>query len=91
MKEYKVIPHKSIGPVQLGMSRNEVREILGEPSYIEDAHVKWEINFPDKDCFFNNAFQISYDANLKAEFIEISAEPDYTVTFDGISVHSAQP
>jgi hypothetical protein len=91
MKEFKVIPHESIGPARLGMTRDEIRGVLGTPSCVEDAHVKWDIQWPDKDYFFNNAFQVSYDADLKAEFIEVSSEPDFTVTFDGVPVHESRP
>ena len=91
MREFKVIPYKAIGPAKLGMTRAEIRKVLGEPSSVEEAHVKWGIEFPDKDYFFKNAFQVSYDANLKAEFIEISGEDGYIVTFDGIPVHSSPP
>ena len=89
MKEFKVIPYEAIGPVRLGMTRDRVRQVLGRPSCVRDAQVKGEIHFPNKDYFFNNAFQISYDADLKAEFIEIAAESDYIVTFDGVRVHHA--
>jgi hypothetical protein len=91
MHEFKVIPHSSIGPIQLGMVRDEVRQILGEPSSVEVAHVKWDIPWPDRDFFFNNAFQVTYDSTLKAVHIEASADSSYTITFDGVSVHDASP
>ncbi|MBN2587390.1 MAG: hypothetical protein JXA64_07405 [Candidatus Fermentibacteraceae bacterium] len=91
MKEFKVRPHESIGPARLGMTREDIRAALGIPSHIEAAHVKWGIRFPDKDCFYDNAFQVSYGGRMKAEFIEVSSRPDYTVTFDGVPVHGSPP
>jgi hypothetical protein len=91
MKEFKVRPHESIGPARLGMTRQDIRAALGTPSHIETAHVKWGIGFPDKDCFYNNAFQVSYGSRMKAEFIEVSSQPDYTVTFDGVPIHGSPP
>ena len=55
MTDFRVIPHEAIGPARLGMTREEIRAVLGVPSYVEAAYVKWNISFPDKDCFFNNA------------------------------------
>ena len=86
MQEFQVIPHRSIGPIQLGMGRDEVRRILGEPSSIEAANEKWGIQWPDRDFFFNNGFQVTYDSELKAVHIEAAAESAYIVTFDGIHV-----
>ena len=91
VREFNVIPHEAIGPARLGMARDEVREVLGTPSHVENAHVWYDIPFPDKDCFFRNAFQVHYDADLKAEFIEASAEDAFVVTFDGVPVHESDP
>ncbi|HAH46851.1 hypothetical protein [Gimesia sp.] len=91
MLTFEVKPRHSIGPVHLGMSREDVRSILGEPSYVQNAYENWGIHFPDKDCFFKNAFQVSYNLELSANFIEVSAESNYLVTFDKIPVHDAAP
>jgi len=92
MNEFKAVPHSGVGPVQLGMPRKEIREILGEPSAVDVACKQWGIEFPDKDCFCGNALQVSYDASLRAELIEVaSSESEYTVTFDGVPVHTAPP
>ncbi len=91
IQEFAVIPRCSIGPIQLGMSREDVRQILGPPSSVQNAYEKWGIQFPDRDHFFRNAFQVSYDHNLRAEFIEVSAEEGYLVTFEGIHVHASAP
>ncbi len=91
MIEYRVVPHDSIGPVRLGMSRNDVRLALGEPSISEKAEIRWGIPFPDKDYYFDNSFTVNYDKSLNVEFIEVSSNPNYIVTFDGIDVHNSPP
>jgi hypothetical protein len=88
MHYWEVVPLESIGPVQLGMSQEEVRAVLGEPSYIEQAYERWGIAFPDKDCFFRNAFQVSYDRDMRADFIEVSKSQDFIATYEGLEVHT---
>jgi len=73
------------------MCRDEVRQILGQPSSAEAAHEQWGIQWPDRDFFFNNGFQVTYDSEFKAVHIEACGEPDYTVTFDGIPVRDSPP
>jgi hypothetical protein len=91
MREFEVIPHTAIGAVQLGMTREEIRQILGKPSHVQSAYERWGIQFREKDYFFKNAFQVSYDSDMNAEFIEVSSESDYIVTLDGINVHASPP
>ncbi|QDV17803.1 hypothetical protein Pan153_24580 [Gimesia panareensis] len=88
MHHWEVIPLESIGPVQLGMSQEEVRAVLGEPSHTEQAREKWGLSFPDRDCFFRNAFQVSYNQELRADFIAVSQDRDYIVTYEGLAVHT---
>jgi hypothetical protein len=91
VREFIITPHDSIGPAKLGMSRSAIRQALGETSHVDAAQERWGISFPDKDYFLENAFQVSYDANLEAEFIEASSSPHYVVTFNGIDVHKSDP
>ena len=72
-KEFPVIPEKSIGPISLGMKKSEVRKILGEPEYVEEAHEKWGIQFPDKDCFCESCFQVRYTKEKEVGDIQASA------------------
>ena len=74
---YEIIPHMGIGPVKLGMSREEVKEALGVKNY---SGSNGEI-----DYYFNNSFQIEFESN-KADFIGVSYHPDYTVTYRGMNV-----
>ncbi len=91
MNEFKVIPHKGIGPVDLGMTREQVRAVLGAPSHEDAAREKWGISFPAKDYVLNNAFQVSYDSEMNVEFIEAGSDPAFEVTIDGVPVHSSSP
>lgn len=91
MYEFKVISFKSIGPAKLGMSREQIREVLGVPYSIEEAEERSGINWPDTDYYFRNALRVSYNDNLMVDNIEISSEPDYVVTFEGMSVLEVHP
>ena len=78
---YEVIPHMGIGPVKLGMSREEVKEALGVKNY---SGSNGEI-----DYYFKNSFQIEFESN-KADFIGVSYHPDYTVTYQGMNVFDTE-
>jgi hypothetical protein len=92
MVEFKIIPHEAIGPARLGMTREEIRKIFGNPVHIEVTYVQSGIRFPDRDSFFSHGgFQVHYDSDLRVEFIEVAAEPDYMITFDGIPIHDSAP
>ena len=75
--DYEINPHIGIGPVKLGMNREEVKEALGAENY---SGSNGEI-----DYYFNNSFQIEFEEN-KADFIGISYHPNYTVTYNGVNV-----
>ncbi|MEO3879468.1 hypothetical protein [Rheinheimera fenheensis] len=87
MNNYEVEPYVGIGPVKLGMTRREVRELMGEPSAVQDAYEKWGIKFPDKDYFYENCFQISYSERGTVNFIEASMNFRYCVVYLGLDVH----
>src|SRR5688572_460758 len=89
MRQLALIPHDSLGPVKLGSPRDEVRRVLGPPSHTEEPRERWGISFPAKDCFIDNALQVSYDEDQVAEFIEASRHDSFVVTFDGVPVHTS--
>ena len=33
MKDFDIVPHQGIGPIPLGMTREEVREVFGTPDH----------------------------------------------------------
>lgn len=79
--QFEINPHIGIGPVKLGMSREEVKAALGAKNH---SHSEGEL-----DYYFENAFQIEFVDN-KADFIGVSDEPDYTVTYEGVNVFDTQ-
>ena len=87
MLTFHAVLLKAIGPVELGMTREEVRSFLGEPCSTSEAHEKWGIRFPDKDCFIDNAFQVEYSPAGCACFIETSMHESYRVEFSSLDVH----
>lgn len=91
MNTYIVIPHEGIGPVKLGMTRLEVRGVLGTPSAVQEAHEKWGIEFPDKDYFLDNAFQVEYSDHGRVCFIEASKHDAYRIEYLGFDVHRDDP
>lgn len=91
MNTYTVTPHHSIGPIRLGMTRGEVRLVFGEPSAVQEAHEKWGIKFPDKDYFFDNAFQVSYSKSGLVDFIETAKHQSYRIEYLGFDVHRDSP
>lgn len=53
--DYEIKPHVKIGPVKLGMKRQEVKDALGAKKYSGSNG--------DIDYYFNNSFQIEFDDN----------------------------
>jgi hypothetical protein len=79
--EFKIEPHRGIGPVSLGMSRAEVAAIMdlaggGSP----------QSKSKSTDCFFENAFQVSFDEIGIADFIEVSNNVQLVFSFKGHDV-----
>ncbi len=87
MKNFIVVPHSCIGPIQLRASPDEVRKNIGDPEITEEAHEKWGIEFPAKDYFFEASLQVSYDREMKVDCIVAAQHVSYRVIFDGVVVH----
>jgi hypothetical protein len=73
---FDLIPHTGANDIKLGMSREEVRKILGKPEYSAEKSTfefqEISIPTPAKDGYFNNELQITFDDNGNADFIEFS-------------------
>lgn len=85
-KRFDIIPHVGAGDIKLGMPREIIREILGEPEYSSEKSVldygDFSIPVPAKDGFLENEIQITFDDNNKADFIEFSGRgAKYTDVF----------
>jgi hypothetical protein len=82
MLTFSIRPLVGMDPIKFGMVRSEVRNILadlGQP--------KATLRPPNTDCFFRNAFQVSYGEDGRVEFIETAASTDFRVQFHGCSLH----
>lgn len=70
MRDYTVQPFVGVGPVRLGMSRDEVRSAMPEPS---EPFRKGLTSRHETDAFHQNAFQVFYDGEPPTvEYIELS-------------------
>src|SRR5687767_12420352 len=67
-------PHIGAGNLNLRMTREELRSILGQPEYSSEKSVleygDFSIPIPAKDGYFENELQITFDDDNKADFIE---------------------
>jgi len=72
----EVNPLIGIGPVHLGMTRVQVRAVLGEPN-----------NSQGNREFFPIGLTVSFDLSGTAEFIESSRSKGCAVYFRGVPVH----
>jgi hypothetical protein len=68
MRIWLFVPGEAIGPLRIGMKREEVRRILGEPSAVRAARQQRGISFPETDYFWENSLQITY-AQDRVDFI----------------------
>ena len=79
--ELIIQPHVGIGPVRLGMKRDEIRNILeglgGGKPVAKSAHT---------DCFFRNSLQVSFEPDESASFIEVYSDAQWTCLFEGADV-----
>lgn len=71
-------PHTGAGNINLGMTKDEIRSILGQPEYSSKKSVMgygdFPIPIPAKDGYFKNELQITFDDNNRADFIEFSGK-----------------
>ncbi|MCX2743341.1 hypothetical protein OO013_05660 [Mangrovivirga sp. M17] len=88
----EIKPHSGAGKLIFGMTRSEIREVMGKPEYSSEKSTidydDFSIPVPAKDGYFSNCIQISYDINNQAEFIEFSGkdEEQITILFYGVDV-----
>jgi hypothetical protein len=66
--EVEVSPGQGIGPLKLGMTRAEVKAIVGEESFCKDSLV----------YYLDNALQVDF-VNGKAAFIQLSCHTDKAI------------
>ncbi|MCA8993088.1 MAG: hypothetical protein KDA88_13950 [Planctomycetaceae bacterium] len=76
MKTFEIEPLKGVGPVRFGMSRDEVRKLLGTPDSVNDNR-EW----------FLDGFAVDYDSTGKVEFVEFAISSKFRVAFKGKCLH----
>lgn len=68
----EVLPNIGIDQISLGISRDEVREIMNFK--FKEFNKTEDLN-NSTDAYLDNSFQIFYDSNNKVDFIEVSYNP----------------
>ena len=84
MQNYAIVPLRSAGPALLGASRAEVQAVLG-PNF--QSFYKTPSSTHPTDAWHGGSFQVFYRGEPPvAEYIELSASPEFTVQLLGQSV-----
>lgn len=85
--DFDVVPLSGIGPVRLGMMRQDVRSALPAPVV---SFARWQAEPDSTDAFLGNAFQVDYDASGGVEYIELSRGGPFTVRYKGVSLFDTE-
>lgn len=87
MEHFEIKPLVGIGPVRLGMTREESRRAMGRTP---DSFQKSPTDPPTTDAYFESAFQVFFDEHDRVEYIELSgpAAP-FAALYRGKDVHRA--
>ena len=83
MTEFTIIPVEKAGPVSLGMNRQQVRAALNVPVV---SFKKTSTSASATDAFLEHTFQVFYDENDCAEYIELSNGGPFIALYKGVSV-----
>ncbi len=82
MIHFEIHPLEGIGPIKLGMWRHEVHKVFDAPFH---SFKKRDNDLVD--AFFNNTFQIFYDASGQyVDYIELSSNPEVAAIYKGKNV-----
>lgn len=78
---FNIEPHRGIGPVSFGMTREEVAKAMtairgGNP----------EKRNEETDCYFRNSFQVSFGNAGTADFIELASDKSFGAMLNGRDV-----
>lgn len=85
MKRFNAVPHIRLGPVKIGATRAEVRDVMGAP---ENTFKKSAASAQPTDAWFQSAFQVFYTPVGTVEFIEVSGNAGIEVICFGEAVFS---
>jgi hypothetical protein len=73
-KIFTIVPHKGVSPIWFGMSREQVKKVIGKPLDGRKA--------ANVDCFYQSDVQISYGTDGLVEFVEIARNSKVFVLFE---------
>jgi len=77
VSEFEIRPHVGVGPVLLGMTREEVHRVLGSP----DRLIR-----ENRESFLDGVF-VDFTPEGRAELIELANSPRFRAVFDGVWLH----
>ncbi len=84
MRAYDVTPKIGVGPVRLGMHRDEVRAAMDQEP---ERFMKAETCRYETDAYHHSAFQVSYEGDEpRVEFIELSREGGFIALYRAMDV-----
>ncbi|GGP60229.1 hypothetical protein [Shewanella saliphila] len=78
--EFLIKPHDGIGPIKLGMSREQVKELFVVFFTLSDGA---------SDFYFDSCFQIEFENDL-VDFIGVSQNEHYRLMFGGIDAFDVE-
>jgi hypothetical protein len=82
--DYEVIPHVGVGPVRLGMPRDQVRSLMPGPCR---PFRKGPDALHETDAFHESGFQVFYGGTAPvAEYIELSRDSGFRALYCGVDV-----
>ena len=90
--KFNLTPHIGTETIKLGMSRDEIRSILGEPNHTTEKSTfeygDFSLPVPAKDGFFQNELQVTYDDNNHSDYFEFVGRnaQNIEVAVEGIDV-----
>lgn len=82
--DYEVTPHVSVGPVRLGMTRDQVRNLMPGPC---EPFPKERDALHETDAFHESGFQVFYGGPAPVvEYIELSRDSGFRALYRGVDV-----
>lgn len=76
MRRFQIQPGVGVGPVKLGMTRQEVHDAFGEP----------ESSYDEREGFLGGFF-VDFDRTGRVEFIELANSVQFEALFEGKCLH----
>jgi hypothetical protein len=87
MTTFNVVPHEGVGPVRLGMSRDEARSAMALPV---QSFKKTESSTALTDAYLDSCFQVFFDNEERVEYVELSHCKSFITLYNGINVFATK-